>query len=130
YSDSPPVLLVATFGRGIWRASVQILDAPVGLIATAATAMSVSLIWTPVTGATSYKIYRSSSYPTFTQIEDIPMASYTDATVAAATSYLYKVRASDGITESPDSNVDVATTILFTTDPALTAGVTTVKAAH
>src|SRR5205814_1351278 len=68
YSDSPPVLLVATFGRGIWRASVQILDAPVGLIATAASLTSVSLTWTPVTGATSYKIYRSSSYPTFTQI--------------------------------------------------------------
>jgi hypothetical protein len=129
YSDSPAVLLVATFGRGIWRANVQILDAPIGLTATAVGPTSVLLTWTGVTGATSYKIYRSSSYPTFTQIDDVPTVPYVDGTAATGTSYLYKVRASNGSTESPDSNTDLATTVHFTTDPTLTVGVT-VKSAH
>jgi photosystem II stability/assembly factor-like uncharacterized protein len=129
YTDTPPVLLVATFGRGIWRAPVEGVDAPSDLTATATSTTSVSLTWTPVTGATSYKIYRSSSYPTFTLIENIPLASYTDATAAAGTAYLYKVRANNGITDSPYSNTDLATTVIFT-DPTVTSGVTTVKSAH
>jgi hypothetical protein len=130
YSDSPPVLLVATFGRGIWRATVQSLDAPTGLTATATSTTSVTLTWTAVTGATAYKIYRSSSYPTFAQIENVPMSPYIDATAMAGTSYLYKVRASNGSsTDSPDSNADLATTVIFT-DPTLTPGVTTVQSAH
>lgn len=129
YTDSPAVLLVATFGRGIWRATLVTLNAPTGLTAAATTTTSVSLNWTTVAGATGYKIYRSDSYPTFTQIDTTSAPPYTDPTASAGTSYLYKVRATNGTTDSPDSNADLATTVIFT-DPTLTAGVTTVQAAH
>ena len=130
YSDSPAVLLVATFGRGVWRATVSSsLAAPTNLIATAATATNVGLTWNAVAAATSYKIFRSSAYPAFTQIGTTSNASYSDTTATAGMSYLYKVQASDGSIDSTDSNVDLATTVLFTDEP-LVAGTTVVKAAH
>src|SRR6185369_15133366 len=56
--------------------------------------------------------------------------SYSDATVLAGASYVYKVRAIDSFSRvSPFSAPDAATTILFTDDP-LTAQVTNVRAVH
>jgi hypothetical protein len=129
YSDTPAVLLVGTFGRGIWRATLNSLAAPAGLTATAASTTSVSLSWSAVTSATSYKVFRSSSLFSFTQIDTSAGTSYTDTTALAGFAYLYMVRASDGTSDSGNSNADLATTVIFT-DPTLAAGTTTVKAAH
>ena len=65
----------------------------------------------------TYVLAGSASTPTFN-----------DAGRSANTAYLYKVRAVNG-GESTDSNIDLATTVIFTDDP-LVAGTTAIKAAH
>jgi hypothetical protein len=131
YSDTPAVLLVGTFGRGIWRATLNSITAPTGLTATATGTTSVSLSWSAVDGATGYKIYRSSSYPTFAPIgpATVLTTTYTDNSALPGVAYLYAVRATDGSNDSGDSNSDLATTVVFT-DETLTAGTTVVRAAH
>jgi hypothetical protein len=130
YTDSPPVLLVSTYGRGVWKATVTpVLTPPTGLTATATTTTNVALAWNAVSGAASYVVYRCSTYPTFTPLTTTGSTSFNDTTALAGKSYLYAVRASDGVTETADSNRDLATTVIFT-DPALIPNVTTVKAVH
>ncbi|MFZ2490688.1 MAG: hypothetical protein WA208_04305 [Thermoanaerobaculia bacterium] len=131
YADAPAVLLVGTFGRGIWRATVNAvtLAAPTGLTADGTTTTSVALAWNTVSGATTYKIFRSSTYPTFTQIGSTSGTSHTDSTVTSGNAYLYTVRASDGSTDSSDSSAELATTIAFT-DPTLTPQATAIRAVH
>lgn len=131
YSESglSAVLLVATFGRGIWQATLNTLAAPAGLTVTPASATSVSLSWSAVTGATGYKVFRSSSLFSFSQIDTSAVTSYTDTTAPAGVAYLYMVRATDGSSDSGNSNADLATTVIFT-DPTLAAETTTAKAAH
>jgi len=130
YSDSPAVLLIATFGRGIWRATIDSIAAPTGLTATATGTTSISLSWNAVDGATGYKIYRSSSYPTFSPIGPATVATTTHNDDALpGVGYLYTVRATDGTNDSSDSNSDLATTVVFT-DGALVPGTTPARAAH
>jgi hypothetical protein len=129
YSESPAVLLAGTFGRGVWKATVTpVLTPPTGLTATATGTASVSLAWN-TSGAASYVVYRSSTFPTFAPIATTGATNYIDTTALAGKSYLYAVRASDGVAESAESNRDLATTLIFT-DPTLTAAVTAVKAVH
>jgi hypothetical protein len=111
------------------------LPAPTAVLATATTSTSVSISWTASAGAASYEVARSADGTSYT-IVGSPMASpYVDngATASAPvvnTAYLYKVRAVDGSgNRSVYSNVDLATTVLFTDDP-LVAGTTVVKALH
>ena len=100
---------------------------PANVVATAASATSVNVTWTAAAGAASYRVYRSSAGTAFTLVGSPVSNSFTDTTAAANTAYLYKVRAFNG-GESPDSNVDLATTVMFT-DPALTTA-TPIKAVH
>jgi hypothetical protein len=63
--------------------------------------------WDPVTGATGYKVYRSttgtfSSTP-LTTLSSEYATSYTDTAVTAGTTYYYKVSAENGIGEGPQS---------------------------
>jgi hypothetical protein len=101
---------------------------PAILYATAAGTTSVSLAWTAVSGATSYKVYRSSGGGLFTQVASVSLASHSDTGRSANTTYLYKVSAHDGATESALSTVDAATTIVFT-DATLSSSIL-VKKTH
>ena len=47
--------------------------------------------------------------------------TFTDTTPLANSAYLYKIRAFNGVTESADSNIDLATAVVFT-NPGLNAG--------
>jgi hypothetical protein len=106
------------------------LGAPGNLVATAAGTTSVNLTWSGIAGATYYAVYRSSNGAELTFLSASNPTSFSDSTVAAGTTYLYRVRAVDsGGAISPYSNVDAATTIVFTDDP-LVAGATPVKAVH
>lgn len=107
----------------------EAITAPTNLVATATTTANVLVTWNAVGGATSYKVFRSSNGSTYTQVGSPATNSFNDSSVAAGRSYLYKVRANDGLSDSGDSNVDLATTVIFT-DPTLTQFSTTVKAAH
>jgi hypothetical protein len=103
--------------------------APTNVLATATGSTSVSVSWTASSGATQYRIHRCTALASCAQIGTSATTSFNDAAASANTAYLYKVRAFDGTTESADSAVDLATTVIFT-DPTITAGVTTLKAAH
>jgi hypothetical protein len=93
--------------------------APTGVVATATTPTNVQVSWNGVCG-TACHIYRSADHLTYTQVPGTPATSpFNDTTAAANTAYLYKVRAFNG-TESADSNIDLATTVIYTN--TITAG--------
>jgi hypothetical protein len=102
--------------------------APTNVVATANTAgTSVTITWNAVGGAT-YKVFRSDNGTTYSQIGTPGINSFTDNTVTAPAAYLYRVRAVSGA-DSPDSAPDLAAVVALT-DPTITPGTTTVKAAH
>ena len=108
-------------------------DAPQNLVATAISASQVDLAWDiPLTfDALSYEVFRKSrSVDPYVLVGSPTMNRFTDSGLTADTSYLYEVRAV-GIAGafSPMSNVDLATTIIFTDDPVV-AGATVPKAIH
>jgi hypothetical protein len=89
----------------------------------------VSITWTAAPGAASYQVFRATTIGGgYTQIGTPVVTSFTDNTVAVNTAYLYKVRAV-GSGTSGDSNIDLATTVIFQ-DPTLTALTTTISAVH
>lgn len=116
--------------------NVASFNPPTNVVATATTSTSVSITWTAPVGGTTpvrYNVYRSSNGSTYSLVNFVahPLTVYADATAAANTAYLYKVRTADGTgaTESTDSNRDLATTVIFTDDP-LVVNATSVKATH
>jgi subtilisin len=104
------------------------LVAPANVLATATSDFVVNVNWSPVAGATSYRVYRSSDRFTYTLIGSAGAPPFDDTTATPYTAYLYKVRSyANG--ESGDSNRDLATTVMFM-DETLTAGTTSVRLAH
>lgn len=84
-------------------------SAPTGVQATAGNA-SATLSWAAVTGATSYRVYRSSSSGgSYTQVANPTGTSYVDTGLTNGTAYYYVVRALNGTTESANSTEVSAT---------------------
>lgn len=82
---------------------------PLNLVANGANG-SVSLTWSPVSGATSYKVSRSTtSGGPYTQIATPVPASYTDSSVTNGTAYFYVVAAVNAYGSSGNSNQATAT---------------------
>jgi len=105
------------------------ITAPTGVVATATTTTNVAITWNAVGTATNYKVLRSSNGSTYGQVGNPATNSFNDSTALASTAYLYKVLANDGSSDSVPSNIDLATTVIFT-DPTLSAGTTAVKTMH
>ena len=101
---------------------------PTGLVAAAVSAGQVHLTWDAVAGALSYEVDRKDPDGDFAQIDTPAGNSYDDVTVAANTSYLYRVRAVTAGGTSGNSGEDLATTVIFT-DVALLPAIK-VKAVH
>ena len=101
--------------------------APSTVNAVATSGTQVQVAWSPVTGATSYEVYRRDPGGSFTLRGTSLTTSFND-TGSSGTAYLYRVRAVNAGGSSGDSASDLATTVMFTDDP-LTAGVP-VKAVH
>jgi PKD repeat protein len=104
--------------------------APASLTASVASSTSVKLAWTASTdnvGVTGYRIERcqGTGCTAFAQIATASTTSYTDSSLAAATSYSYRVRATDAAGNvSAYSNVATATTTsTATTSGALTGNI-------
>lgn len=105
---------------------------PTGLVATAASASSVSLTWVAPQGAVGYVVERRGGPNA--QPAEIPTGSSTPAFIdttpqAGDFAYLYRVKADYGSGYSDYGNTDLATTILFTDDP-LQPTLTPIKAVH
>ena len=108
--------------------------APASLVATATSTSQVSLTWTASTdniGIDHYEVERKANIgAAFVLVGSPPGPTFSDSGLTANTTYLYRVVAVDtSLNRSAYSNVDLATTIIFTDDP-ITVGVTTVKAQH
>jgi len=110
--------------------TVSALQTPTNLIATATGASQVNVSWSGVSGADHYEVWRSFNGGAYALINTDTASPFTDSTVSANTTYLYRVRAVE-VDDDPSgfSNIDAATTIVFTDDP-LVAQSTTVKAVH
>ncbi|HEY6138889.1 MAG TPA: RTX toxin [Thermoanaerobaculia bacterium] len=131
YDATDDVLVAGTLGRGAWTLTgVAPVAAPTNVTATATTTTNVHVTWTGSAGASSYEVWRSSGGGSYISVGTPSASPFDDTTASANTAYLYKVRAhSSGGAVSVDSNIDLATTVIFT-DPTLTAGTTLVKAVH
>lgn len=103
--------------------------APTNVIATVGPAGNVGLTWTAVSGAMSYTVYRTADNSSYLNVGTPVTNQFTDGSALPDTAYLYKVTATISGVESPFSNRDLATTVVFT-DPVLAAQSTPVKAVH
>ncbi|HYI11590.1 MAG TPA: Ig-like domain-containing protein [Thermoanaerobaculia bacterium] len=101
--------------------------APV-IVATATGTSSISVTWTPLSGV-QYDVLRATTIGGFAFRVQVEGGSYTDGSVAAGTTYLYKVQAVQyDDSPGPISALDAATTVAFS-DAGIPTG-TKVKAAH
>jgi hypothetical protein len=95
------------------------LSTPASLIATATSTSTVNATWAGVGGAHHYEIWRSFNGGAYAMVATPAATSYPDANVPN-TAYLYRVRAVDAAGgASSMSNVDLATTVSFTTDTVI-----------
>ena len=79
-------------------------EAPTGVSAEA-TSSYIKVTWNSVSGATNYKVYRStSSYGTYSYIDKTYSTSYSDYSVSEGTTYYYKVSAENSAGESSQSS--------------------------
>lgn len=106
------------------------VTAPANVVATATSTSNVNVTWDTSVGALTYNVYRSTDGTNYSLagFTTAPTVTFADGGRSANTAYLYKVRAVNG-GESSDSNIDLATTVMFTDDP-LVVSTTQVKAAH
>jgi hypothetical protein len=106
------------------------LSAPTNLVAQASGTSQVNLTWSSVANADHYEVWRSFNGSAYAFLTNVSGLSHSDMSLAASTTYLYKVRAVNVSNNmSVFSNVDAATTVVFTDDP-LVAESTLVMLAH
>src|SRR5712691_5503499 len=85
--------------------------APTGLTATGISASPINLSWNASTGATSYKIQRSPDGSTgWTQVGTGSGTTFSDTGLSAATTYFYRVIASNSVGDSAPSSTASAST--------------------
>ena len=91
-------------------------SAPTGLTATAVSTSQIDISWNSVSGATGYKVERSTNQTSgFTEIAgSVTGTSYPSTGLAAGTQYFYRVRAYNAVGDSDYSNVAGATTTQIT----------------
>jgi hypothetical protein len=99
---------------GLFPASSSVPDgAPANLTATAASSSQINLTWTnTATNATGIKIERSLDGISFTQVNTVgrDVNMYSDNGLSPSTLYFYRVRATNQIGDSANSNIASAKT--------------------
>jgi hypothetical protein len=108
---------------------------PTNLVASATNVSAINLTWTASQGTVDhYIVKRSSNAGGFQTIaSNVTATIYPDSGLNINTTYVYEVLAAAdpaGNNLSGPSNLDYATTVAFTTDPAITPGQTIVMAQH
>ena len=89
---------------------------PTGLIATNATVTSLTITWNPVSGATSYQLFRTNSYsgPFTDLIYSGTGTTFTDTGLTSGNTYFYEIEATDSSGSSSLSTPASGTTIAVT----------------
>ena len=88
-----------------WSSEPIQLQPPTGLNASAQGTSSIQVTWNAVSGATGYKVYRSSSAGgVYNFIGNAPSSPYTDSGLSANTTYYYKVSSVKNSEESAMSS--------------------------
>lgn len=106
------------------------IAAPSGVVATTTSTSAVNVTWNAVAGANHYEVWRSTFASGYVLVGTTTSTSFPNSSLAANTTYLYRIRTVDGAAAvSPFSNVDAATTIAFTDDPVVALS-TLIKAVH
>lgn len=106
------------------------IAAPSGVVATATSTSTVNVTWNAVAGANHYEVWRSTQAAGFVLVGTTTSTSFPNTSLVANTTYVYRIRTVDGAAAvSPFSNVDAATTIVFTDDPVVALS-TLIKAVH
>ena len=88
--------------------AISINKAPT-LKSSSVKATSVKLSWSKTSGATSYKIYRSTDKKNWKCIKTTESTSYTVKKLTTETKYYFKIRAYKNSTKSPYSNIVAVT---------------------
>ena len=83
---------------------------PTELVATDTSDTAAALAWTPVAGASGYRVHRAGADGTFRPVGEALGPSYSDHGLAPATSYAWRVTAIVGDSERPPSPAAHATT--------------------
>jgi poly(3-hydroxybutyrate) depolymerase len=92
-----------TSGGGPPAAPTSNQDVPAELIVTDTSDTAAALAWTPVAGASSYRIWRAGADGVFGAVAETSGPSYGDHGLAPATSYAWQVTALIGGSERPPS---------------------------
>ena len=108
---------------------VTLLTAPTNLAAVASSATNVNLTWSTVSGASGYKLERSTDGKTWNALTPATpftgsSSSYADASVSAGTTYYYRI--SSTVTAGSSSPCTPVSTSTFVLPPTITA--TTISA--
>nr|WP_245245197.1 glycoside hydrolase family 18 protein [Streptomyces palmae] len=96
---------IALTGPGGGGPTDPVPAAPTGLRTGTATADSIELSWTPVSGATGYRVYRDG-----TPVQSVGGASATVTGLSPSTSYRFQVSATNAAGESAKSAAVTGTT--------------------
>ena len=100
------------------------VPAPTNLSATAVSTTQVNISWLFSGSADQFNLYRNGVI-----IYGGAATSFVDTGVSPSNAYWYKVVAIKGGTSSPESNRDIATTVIFADDPIVPT-VTLISAQH
>jgi uncharacterized protein (TIGR02145 family) len=85
--------------------------APTGVTAAANSATSITIGWSSVTGATSYRVYRSSTASgTYEEVGTSTSTTYTDNDLSGGTAYYYRISGYNSGGEGSQSSYATATT--------------------
>jgi uncharacterized repeat protein (TIGR01451 family) len=107
----------------------RIMVAPGSLVATALSASQASVTWNALPDVTSYEVWRRTGAGTYALVGTTVSSLFLDNSLAANTTYLYRVRAMAGTLAGPMSQPDLTTTFIFADDPVPPRSVR-VKALH
>lgn len=96
-----------------------VLVAPTSVVATGVAITQINLSWSAAPNAHHYVVERASQMNSFTVVNgNVSGTTFIDSTAVSGNAYLYRVRSADANGNvSTQSNVDLATTIMFSDDP-------------
>jgi serine protease len=100
------------------REAIRVTPLDVPVITATGGATTITVTWSPIPGASTYRVYRQSTGGgAWVQVANSSLSTFSE-TVGGGIVRRYRVVAEDGIgDQSQNSNEDLAVTVVFTDDP-------------